>query len=499
MDTFQNLMLGFSVALTPQNLLFALIGSIMGTLVGVLPGLGPAAGTALLIPLTFQLPATGAIIMLAAIYYGSQYGGTITSVLLNVPGEASSAVTCLDGYQMAKQGRGGAALSIAAIGSFIGGTFAVMGLVVAAPLLTSLALQFGPVEFFALMVLGISLVMGMAGKSMIKALMAGLFGLLIAMVGMDPAQGMPRFTFGQVELLDGIGFIPVIMGLFGVAEVLENAETALKPAFTHAMSSLLLTKEDVKRSTGSVIRGTLIGFFLGLVPGMTGSAASMMSYTAERKVSKAPDLFGTGMIEGVAGPETANNAHANAAMIPLFTLGIPGSATVAVLLGAFMMNGLTPGPFMFQEHPDIAWGVIASMVVGNVILLVLNLPLVGMWVKVLQIPYAALFAVILAFMILGAYTVDNSAFDIMTMALFGVVGYVLRKLEFPLAPAVLTLILGPIMEKSLRRSLEMSQGDFSIMIQSPIAATVLLIAFLILLSPLFKFLPFQRTGEDVEV
>jgi putative tricarboxylic transport membrane protein len=486
MDTFSNLMMGFSVALTPTNLLFAFAGSLFGTIVGILPGLGPAAGTALLIPLTFHLDPTGAIIMLAAIYYGSQYGGTITSVLMNVPGEAASAITCLDGYQMAKQGRAGAALSIAAIGSFIGGTLATLGLVVAAQPLTKVALRFGPVEFFALTVLGIVLVMGLAGTSMIKALIMAVFGLLIGMVGMDPTRGSPRFTFGLTELLDGVGFIPVIMGLFGVAEVFENLQEEEQQVIETTLSSLVPTREDLKVSRWSIARGTVVGFLLGLVPGMTGTASSVLAYVAERKSSKYPEKFGTGVIEGVAGPETANNAHANAALIPLFTMGIPASPSVAVLMGAFMMNGLIPGPLLFKEHASVAWGVIASLYIGNVILLILNLPLIPIWVKFLKIPYTILMTVVLAVMMVGAYTVSNTVFDIFVMLLFGVIGYVLRKLDFPLAPIVLTLIMGPPMEKSLRQSLEMSQGDFSILVASPIAATLLASSAIILFSPILK-------------
>ena len=496
MEYLNDLMMGFSVALTPQNLMFAFFGCVMGTLVGVLPGLGPSAGTALLIPLTFTLPPTGAIIMLAAIYYGSQYGGTITSVLINVPGEASSAITCIDGYQMAQQGRAGAALAISAIGSFIGGTIGVMGLVAAAPL-TEFALEFGPVEFFALMVLGMTLVSGLAGSSMIKALISATLGLLLGTVGMDPAQGVPRFTFGSMELMEGIGFIPVIMGLFGVSEVLTNAEEEWKPIVTAKMSSLWPTMQDLKESFGPICRGSVIGFVLGLIPGMTGSACSFSAYVAEKKLSKHPEKFGTGMIAGVAGPETANTAHANASYIPLFTLGIPGSATVAILMGAFMMNGLTPGPFLFKEHPDVVWGVIASMYIGNVMLLILNLPLVGIWVKILKIPYSVLFAVIMGFMMLGAYASENSSFDILSMLLFGVVGYLMRKLDFPLAPAVLTLILGPLMEKNLRRSLEMSQGDFHIFLESPIAVGLLIAAIIVLLLPMLRLLKYlKRPAAD---
>jgi putative tricarboxylic transport membrane protein len=486
METFHSLMMGFSIALTPTNLMFAFLGSLFGTIVGILPGLGPAAGTALLIPLTFHLDPTGAIIMLAAIYYGSQYGGTITSVLMNVPGEAASAITCLDGYQMAKQGRAGAALSIAAIGSFIGGTLATLGLVVAAQPLTRVALRFGPVEFFSLTVLGIVLVMGLAGKSMTKALIMAVFGLLIGMVGMDPTRGSPRFTFGLTDLLDGVGFIPVIMGLFGVAEVFENLEEENPQIIETGLSSLLPSREDLKASRGSIARGTLVGFLLGLVPGMTGTASSVLAYVAERKSSKHPEKFGTGVIEGVAGPETANNAHANAALIPLFTMGIPASPSVAVLMGAFMMNGLIPGPLLFKEHASVAWGVIASLYIGNIILLILNLPLIPLWVKFLKIPYTILMTVVLAVMIVGAYTVSNTVFDVFVMLLFGAIGYVLRKLDFPLAPIVLTLIMGPPMEKSLRQSLEMSQGDASILVANPISATLLAVSAIILFTPMLK-------------
>jgi putative tricarboxylic transport membrane protein len=329
--------------------------------------------------------------------------------------------------------------------------------------------------------------MGLAGKSMIKALMMGIFGMLLAMVGMDPVRGLPRFTFGRMELMDGIGFVPVIMGLFGMAEVLVNAEKQFGQVFAARMSSLIPTRKDIRDSVGPILRGSVIGTLLGLVPGMTGSASSFLSYIAERKVSKHPERFGSGLIEGVAGPETANNAHANGALIPLFTLGIPASPTVAVIMGAFMMHGLIPGPFLFKEHPEVAWGVIASFYVGNIILLILNLPLVGIWVKILKIPYGLLFGVILAFMVVGAYSVSNSPFDVGVMTLFGVVGYFLRKLDFPLAPVVLTLILAPLMERSLRISLEMSQGDLGIFLESPVAVVLLALAALVLIAPAFKF------------
>lgn len=502
MDVLHNLMNGFAVACTPHNLMFAFVGSFLGTLIGVLPGIGPSAGCALLIPLTARLDPTGSIIMLTALFYGTQYGGTVTSVLLNVPGEASSAVTCLDGYQMAKQGRAGVALSIAAIGSFIGGTFASVALIVVAGPLTRMALEFGPVEFFALMVLGLSLLMGLAGKSMVKSLMMGLFGLLLAMIGMDPVRGSPRFTFGRMELMDGIGFIPVIMGLFGLAEILENAEAEFKQVFQNKLSSLVPTRKDIKDSFMPIVRGTILGTLLGLIPGMTNSASSFLSYAMEKKMSKYPEKFGTGMIEGVAGPETANNAHANGALIPLFTLGIPASPTIAVIMGAFMMNGLIPGPFLFTEQPALVWGVIASFFIGNVMLLILNLPLIGIWIKVLKIPYPILFGLILAFMVVGVYGVDNSSFDVMTMVIFGLFGYLLKKFDFPMAPIVLTLILGPLMERSLRKSMEMSQGDFSILWSNPIAAGLLIAAAAVLLSSALRFRPLGRNlpgGGNEEV
>ena len=488
MDVIQNLFMGFSIALTAQNLLLAFIGSLLGTLIGVLPGIGPAAGAAMLIPLTFQMGPTGAIILLTSLFYGTQYGGTITSVLMNVPGEAASAITCLDGYAMAKQGRAGVALSIAAIGSFIGGTFATIALVVAAGPLTRWALEFGPVEFFALIMLGISMLTGLAGKSVIKALMMGIFGLVLAMIGIDPIRGSPRFTFGRVELMDGIGFVPVIMGLFGLAEILANAEKPFAQMVLARMSTLIPSGKEIRDSVGPILRGSFIGTALGLVPGITNSASSFLAYIAEKKASKHPERFGTGMLAGVAGPETANNAHANGALIPLFTLGIPSSPTIAVIMGAFMMHGLIPGPLLFKEHAEIAWGVIASFYVGNVMLLILNLPLIGIWVKILKIPYGILCGIIMAFMILGAYSVSNSAFDVMVMALFGVVGYLLRKFDFPLAPIVLTLILGPLMERSLRQSLEISQGSFGIFFSSPIAVVLLVLAVLFLIAPAFKFL-----------
>ncbi|MHB1160542.1 MAG: tripartite tricarboxylate transporter permease [Chloroflexota bacterium] len=495
MESLQLLMGGFSIALQPTNLLFAVMGCLLGTLIGVLPGVGPAAGTAILIPITFVLDPTPAIIMLAAIYYGAMYGGTITSVLINTPGEAASAITCLEGYEMSKRGRAGAALSIAAIGSLIGGSIATMGLVLVALPLTALALKFGPPEFFALMVLGLSLVTGLAAKSMTRALMSAVFGLLIAMVGIDPVMGAPRFNFGLTELLDGFNFVPVVMGVFGISEILLNAEGEARRVFDTKMSSLMPTVQDLKDSAGAILRGTFIGFFLGLIPGVGAVVPTFMSYVAEKKVSKHPEKFGTGVIQGVAGPETANNAYANAALIPLFTLGIPGSPTIAILMGAFMMNGLIPGPFLFKEHSDFVWAVIASLYIGNVILVILNLPLIPMWVAILRVPYAILFALILGFCVLGSYSLDSSVFDVGVMTIFGILGYIFKKLDIPLAPLALTLILGPLMERGLRQSLEISRGDFTIFFTRPIAVTLLIIAALFVVFSTFQAVSQLRGGD----
>ena len=489
METLPLLLKGFATALQPMNVLFALLGCLLGTLVGVLPGIGPSAATAILIPVTFILEPTPAIIMLAAIYYGAMYGGTITSVLINVPGEAASAVTCLEGYQMARQGRAGAALAIAAIGSFIGGNVAVAALVVVALPLSTLALRFGPPEFFALMLIGLTMVTGLAGRSLVRALMAAVFGLVIAMVGIDPVQGAPRFTFGSVALLDGFNIVPVVMGLFGVSEILLNVEAPERQIFETKVSTLVPTREDVRRSIAPILRGTGIGLFLGLVPGIGTMVPTFISYTVEKRASKTPEQFGTGMVEGLAGPETANNAYANGAMIPLFTLGIPASPTLAVLMGALMMNGLLPGPLLFLEHSDFVWAVIASFVVGNIVLLLLNLPLIPMWVAVLKIPYSILFAIILGFAVVGAYSVDTSVFGVGVMLAFGVLGYAFKKLDIPLAPFALTLILGPMMEKALRQSLEMSGGDLSVFYSRPLTATLLAVALIVLIvntAPVFS-------------
>ena len=499
METLDLLLGGFATALQPVNLAFALIGCILGTLVGIMPGIGPVAGTALLLPLTFKLDATASIIMLSAIYYGAMYGGTLTSVLVNVPGEAASAITCLDGHEMAKRGRAGPALAVAAIGSFFGGTIATMGLVLLAKPLTALALKFGPPEFFSLMLVGLSLVIGLAGKSIALALISAALGLLIAMVGIDPVMGAPRFAFGNVHLLGGIDVVIVAMGLFGVGEILVSLErSGIGTAISTRLRELVPTRDDVRRSAMPMLRGTGIGFFLGLIPGVGAVVPTVMSYITEKRLSKTPEKFGTGMIEGVAGPETANNTYANAALIPLFTLGIPGSPTVAVIMGGFMMKGLIPGPFLFRDHAPVVWGVIASFYVGNIILLILNLPLIPLWVRLLKLPTSILYTFVLAFCALGAYSINGQAFDVGMMTAFGILGYVFKKLEIPLAPLILTLILGPLMEQSLRQSLEMSRGRFSIFVEHPISLGLILLAIVFAALSMMRGVAKVR-GADSEV
>jgi putative tricarboxylic transport membrane protein len=431
------------------------------------------------------------------------YGGTITSVLINVPGEAASVVTCLDGYEMAKRGRAGAALGIAAIGSFIGGSVATFGLVLVALPLARFALKFGPPEYFSLLAVGLSLVMGLAGKSLTRALMMGILGLIFSLVGVDPVEGAPRFTFGITPLLDGVRFVPVVMGFFGIGEILLNAEKSLAGVMAEGgkVSSFFPRREEWPVCAASILRGTGLGFFLGLIPGTNSAVAAFMSYVVEKKVSRHPERFGTGVIEGVAGPETANNAYANAALIPLFTLGLPGSPTIAILMGALIMNGLMPGPLLFQQHAAFVWAVIASLYIGNVILLVLNLPLVGLWAKLLKIPYQTLVVIILVFCIIGGYSLNNSMFDVGVMILCGLLGYVFKKLDFPMAPAILTLILGPLMERSLRESLSISQGDYSIFFTRPISLILLVITAAILATSAWQAWPaaVREESKDAQV
>ncbi len=491
MEIFQNILLGFQVALSLHNLFFCFVGVTFGTLIGVLPGIGPVTGVAILIPITFGLNATTAIITMAGVYYGAMYGGSTTSILINVPGESSSVMTTLDGYQMAKKGRAGPALGMAAFGSFIAGTLAVVLLTFIAPPLANVAISFGPPEYFALTFMGLTLVTSLSGESMIKGIMSGVFGLIVASVGVDAISGEERFTFGNIYLLDGMGFIGVAVGLFAVAEVLVNLEEPMEQVFVRTkltLRNLFPNLQDWKDSLGPIGRSSLLGFFIGVLPGAGATIASFMAYAMEKKLSKHPEKFGTGIIEGVAAPESANNAAAGGAMVPLLTLGIPGSGTTAVLLGALLIHGLRPGPLLFQSNPDFVWGVIASMYIGNVMLLILNLPLVGMWASMLRIPYKILMPLIVTLSAVGVFATDNNVFDMWVMFAFGVIGYLMRKLEFPAAPAVLGLVLGPLVERSLRQSLTISHGDLSIFFTRPISAVLTICALLSLFAPLARAL-----------
>jgi putative tricarboxylic transport membrane protein len=473
------LLTGFETALTWQNLLYCLVGVTFGMLVGVLPGLGPSAGTAVLLPLTFGMEPVAAIIMLAGIYYGAMYGGTVTSVLINTPGEAASAITCLDGYPMAQMGRAGTALGVAGIGSFFGGTVAIVGLAFIGPPLARMALKFGPPEFFALMVLGMTMVIGLMGKSVLRGLIAAFIGLDLAIIGMDPLTGTVRFAFGVEELTNGLDFIPLVMGMFGLSEIILCLEDELKAQTPPKVRGLLPRREEWGPVGRAILRGTGLGFLVGLLPGTNSVIPTIMSYSLERKLAKDPSRFGKGAPEGVAGPETANNAYCGAALIPLFTLGIPSSPTVAILLGAFIMHGLQPGPQLFSKNPDFVWAVIASMFIGNLILLFMNLPMAGFWAKMLLVPYKLLFPIVLAVAIVGSYSVNNSMFDVGAMIVFGIVGYFLKKVEIPLAPVVLTFVLGRLIEDSLLQSLTLFRGDFMLIFSRPIAGTLLALSLLI--------------------
>jgi putative tricarboxylic transport membrane protein len=488
MDLFSGLMQGFQVALTPMSLLMCVAGVLLGTVIGVMPGLGPSATIAMLLPLTFKLEPTGAMIMLAGIYYGAKYGGSTTSILLNVPGESASVVTCIDGYQMARRGRAGAALGMAAISSFIAGTFGVLMLMLVAPPLARLSLAFSSPEYFALMVLGLTMVVLLAGDSLVKALLAMLVGLWIASMGTDLFTATSRFTFGQVEMIGGIDFIIVAIGVFAVGEVLGNMEPA-KPVemlpVPKGLRNLLPTWEDMKRCRFAFANGSIVGFLIGILPGAGSTIASFMSYGIEKAVSKHPEEFGHGAIEGVAAPEGANNAETGGALVPLLTLGIPGSGTTAILLAALILWGFKPGPLFIQDSPQLFWGLVASMYIGNVILLLLNLPLVAVFAQLLKIPGYAMFPMILGVSIVGVYSVSGSMFHLGLLAVFGLLGYAMRKLDYPTAPLVLGLVLGDAMERALRQSLMMSQGSLSILFR-PIPSVLLVLALLLLLIPLFR-------------
>jgi putative tricarboxylic transport membrane protein len=484
-EVLQQLGLGFSVALQPQNLAFAFAGALIGTVIGILPGIGPAAGIALLLPVTFGLPPVSSLIMLAGIYYGAMYGGTLTSVLINTPGESASVATTLDGYQMALQGRAGAALAIAAIGSFIAGTFGVVALMLAAPPLADLAVKFGPPEYFALAALGLLTIAGLTGSSIAKALLAAVVGLALATVGADPFTGQQRFTLGVIELSDGVEFLPVAVGLFGLAEVLANVADPVRLAPIKAsLSGLIPTRQDLMASRWPIARGGLIGFVVGVLPGAGATIASFIAYGVERRLAKQPERFGKGAIEGVAAPESANNSATAGAMVPLLALGIPGSSTTAVLLGAFILFGLRPGPLLLTDHPDVFWGLIASMYVGNVMLLVLNLPGAPLFASMLRLPYPVIATAIVGISLAGAYSLQNSLFDVWVALAFGVLGYLMKRFDYPAAPLVLALVLGPLLETSLRQSLTISHGSLAIFVTRPATAVLLAIGILGVSAPL---------------
>jgi putative tricarboxylic transport membrane protein len=485
MDILQSLAYGFSVALTPENLFYCFLGTVLGTAVGVLPGLGTITGVAILIPATLGMNPTSALIMLAGIYYGAQYGGSTTAILMNLPGESTAVMTCIDGHQLARQGRAGQALGMAAIASFIAGTAGVVGLMLIAPTLAKVALTFGPPEYAALMILSLTTIGGLLGESVIKGLMTAVLGLMIGTVGIDTQSGVSRFTFGMPELLGGIGFLPVIIGLFGVAEVLENVEQGLRrESIGGRIHRLLPGAAEWIAARMAIVRGTLVGFFLGTLPGVGATAATMIAYMAERRQSRTPERFGKGAIEGVAAPEAANNASATGAMVPLLTLGIPASGTAAVLLGALILNDVRPGPRLFETSPDLVWGVIASMYLGNVMLLILNLPLIGIWVRLVRIRYEILGPVTLFFAFIGVYATDTNPFDVYIMIVSGIVGYLLRKMRFPEGPLILGLVLGPLLEEQVRRSLTLSLGDPTIFIMRPISGAIIAAAATLLLLPL---------------
>jgi putative tricarboxylic transport membrane protein len=487
-DILQNLALGFSVAVTPVNLMYCLLGVTVGTLIGVLPGIGPVTTIAILLPVTFGMNPTSALIMLAGIYYGSQYGGSTTAVLINVPGEASSVMTCLDGYQMARQGRAGAALGMAAMASFVAGTVSVLLLMLLARPLIKVALEFGPAEYAALMLLALCTLGGLTGESVAKGLLMGAFGLLLGVVGSDPMTGNPRFTFGISNLLDGLEFLPVTIGLFAVAEVLLTVQGPLsREVVKTSIAGLLPTRADWWACRFTIPRATILGFFVGVLPGAGSTLASILAYLMEKKTSRHPERFGTGVVEGVAAPEAANNAASGGAMVPLLTLGVPGSATTAVMLGALTLYGLRPGPLLFEKNPDVVWGLIASMYIGNVMLLVLNLPLIGLWVKLLKVPSHILQPLIVVFSFTGTYAAGSSIFDLYVMLIFGVVGYLLQSRGFQVAPIVLGLILGPALETNVRRALIISRGDWGIFLQRPIAVGLLLLVAIYLALPLFAW------------
>ena len=486
MEFFSNILMGFQITFQPVNFLYCFVGVFLGTLIGVLPGIGPSGTISILLCVTFKISPVASIILLSGIYYGAMYGGSTTSILVNIPGEAASVVTCLDGYQMARQGRAGPALGIAAFGSFIAGTFSVIALMFLTYPLSKFALAFGPPEYFSLIILGITILTYLAQKSMVKAFMTAAFGFLLSFIGMDIITGKPRYTFGIPALMDGLDILPVAMGLLGVGEVLINLDapeeiSILKTKWRNLFPSL----QDWKDSYRAIARGSLLGFFIGIIPGGGAVLAAFASYGIEKRFSKHPERFGHGAIEGVAGPESANNAAFGGGLVPLLSLGIPPSVVCALLFAALMMHGIQPGPFLITEHPDVFWGLVASMYLGNIMLLVINLPLIGLWVQVLKIPSRVLLPLILLFCIIGVYSINYSFFDVGIMMFFGILGYLMNKFNYEPAPLVFAFVLGRILEQGLRQSLRLSGGSFLIFFTRPVSATLLTLAGLVLLSYFF--------------
>jgi putative tricarboxylic transport membrane protein len=486
MEYIDSIINGFQIAFQPVNFLYCFIGVFLGTLIGVLPGIGPSGTISILLPLTFKISPVTSIILLSGIYYGAMYGGSTTSILVNIPGEAASVVTCLDGYQMARQGRAGPALGISAFGSFIAGTFSVIGLMFLSYPLAKFALSFGPPEYFSLIILGITFLTYLAQKSMLKALMTAAFGFLLSFVGIDPMTGKARYTFGIPVLLDGIDILPLVMGLFGVAEVFKNLDAPEERIILKTkLRNLLPNRQDWRDSSGAITRGTLLGFLVGIIPGGSAPLASFASYAVEKRFSKHPEKFGHGAIEGVAGPESANNSAFGGGLVTLFSLGIPPTVVSALLFAALMIHGIQPGPLLIPEHPEVFWGLVASMYLGNIMLLFINIPLIGLWVQILRIPSRVLLPLILLFCIVGAYSIRNTFLDVGMMMLFGVLGYLMDKFEYEPAPLVLAFVLGPILERGLRQSLRLSGGSFWIFFSRPLSGILLALAGLLLISYFF--------------
>jgi putative tricarboxylic transport membrane protein len=486
METLGHILNGFAVCLQPINLWYTFVGVFLGTVIGVLPGIGPSAGIALLIPVTYGMNPTSALIMMAGIFYGARYGGSTTAILINTPGEASSVMTALDGHQMAKKGRAGAALAISALSSFIAGTIGVIGLTIFALPLTTMALKFGPAEYFTLMLFAMTAVSSLAGKSPAKAMIATVLGLMISTIGLDLQSGQPRYTMGIPELLDGVGFIVAVVGLFAIAEVfctLEEMTKGLRPEVIRLSGRLWLTREEWNRSLMPMLRGGIIGFVIGVLPGAGGTIAAILSYVWEKRLSRHPEQFGQGAIEGVAGPEAANNSDTAGAMVPLLTLGIPGGGATAVMLGAFIMYGIQPGPLLFQNRPDLVWGLIDSMYIGNLMLLVLNLPLIGLFVRLLYIPGGILMALIMAISAIGIFAINGNPVELYIGLLFGVMGYVFRKVDIPVAPMVLSLVLGGMMEQSFRQAMTISGGNPAVFVGSAICVVLVALSVVSLVLP----------------